>query len=350
MVSPQLNVLSPVPARLWTDLAAHDPYALPEHSLEWVQALSAVRKYLDASRFYEFSDGKQFLLPLVRRTGAAGIGGQLQSYPRSWGMGGVFGPGLQAPHAAAILNDLRSLGMQRVSIHPDPTRWEPWMHGAATVGATIVPRRAHVVDLQGGAEAAFSRMRSTARRGVRKALRSDIRIETGNSLALLNDFFHLLQLSVDRWAEQRNQPPVIARWLSQRRLPFEQLKAQRDFLGDRFVAICAYIGDHPVSCTINLMGKNGNETHGAMDRERIANTRAGDLVRWTAIKHACELGSTVHHLGESGESKALAFSKENYGAQPYDYGEVVLERLPWTSVDRSVRAGVKRVFGTTQEQ
>src|SRR5699024_4866124 len=136
MLFTKMNVLSPVPARLWADLAARDPYALPEHRIEWIQALSASRRYLDASRFYEFPGGAQFLLPLARRTGAGGVGGQLQSYPRSWGMGGVVGPDLEAPHAAMILKDLRSLGMQRVSIHPDPMKWDPWMYAAACVGAT----------------------------------------------------------------------------------------------------------------------------------------------------------------------------------------------------------------------
>lgn len=350
MLSRQVNVISPVPAEMWEAVQLRDPHALPEHSPEWIRALCTARNYCDASRLYEFSDGSEFILPLVRRKGGAGAGGHLQSYPRSWGMGGVLGAGLEEIHAEAILRDLKALGMQRVSIHPDPTKWEPWSHAAASVEATIIPRRAHVVDLTGGAEAAFGRLRSTARRGVRKAKRSALRLETGNSLTLLDSFYKLLRLSVDRWAQQRNQSKPIARWLSRRRLPVEQLRAQRDHLGDRFLIVCAYLGDDPVSCTVNLMGPNGHETHGAMDKDRIGNTRAGDLVRWTAIKHACDLGATVHHLGESGESKALAFSKENYGARPYDYGEIVLEKLPWTRADRILRSSVKRVIGTTQAQ
>lgn len=343
--STAFTVISPAPAETWKDLADRDSHSLPEHSIEWVQALSATGRYLDASRLYEFSDGKQFLLPLVRRRGIAGLGGQLQSYPPARGWGGLVGPGLRSSHAEAVLKDLQSLGAQRVSIYPDPTQWEPWKDAATALGATIMPRSAHVVDLSDGLEAVFGRFNKTSRRAVRKALRSEVRVETGNSTRLLKDFFGLLQLSVDRWAEQRHQPKIIARRLAQYRFPFEDLKMQRDFLGERFVVICAYLGDDPVYANINLIGNNTNETHGAMDQRRIGNSRAGDLVQWRAFQLSSERGCKIHHLGESGESTSLALAKEKYGAQRYDYGEIILERFPWTQIDQGLRTAAKGVIG-----
>lgn len=341
----RFQVRSPVPAPLWEDLAAQDSHSLPEHSLEWIHALEATNRYRDASRLYEFDDGNQFLLPLVRRRGAGLRGQHLQSYPPGRGWGGLVGPGVEAAHAQAVLGDLQSLGMQRVSIYPSPTRWEVWEEAAHLLGATILPRSAHILDLSDGQDAVFQRFNKTTRRGVRTAARSDLRVEVGNSDRLIADFFELLRLSVDRWAEQRNQPKILSRRLARRRFSFDELRLQRDHLQERFVVICAYAQDDPVYASVSLHGRNTNETHSAMDRGRIGNTRAGDLVQWRAIQLSLERGCKIHHLGESGESMSLVRAKEKYGAQRLDYGQIILERFPWTQIDHRFRKVGKRVLG-----
>ena len=83
-----MQVISPAPREAWRSVIADDSEALPEHAPEWVDALCRVGPYVDASRLYAFSDGRRFVLPLVRRTGVTGVGGSLMSYPPSWGMGG----------------------------------------------------------------------------------------------------------------------------------------------------------------------------------------------------------------------------------------------------------------------
>lgn len=65
------------PAELWDaasggcpgSYAVRDPQALPEHALEWVNAICAGGGYGDATRLYEFDDGRRFVLPLVFRRG-----------------------------------------------------------------------------------------------------------------------------------------------------------------------------------------------------------------------------------------------------------------------------------------
>jgi hypothetical protein len=40
---------------------ADDPLALPEHTPEWVDAICAVGPFSNATRLYEFADGRRLL-------------------------------------------------------------------------------------------------------------------------------------------------------------------------------------------------------------------------------------------------------------------------------------------------
>lgn len=128
-----IQVISPAPRDAWRSIVAEDSSALPEHAPEWLDALCRVGPYADATRLYSFSDGRRFVLPLVRRTGVAGLGGWLLAYPASWGMGGLIGHGADSDVIQAVLSDLRALGSQRISIRPDPTRFPEWSSGISAL-------------------------------------------------------------------------------------------------------------------------------------------------------------------------------------------------------------------------
>jgi Acetyltransferase (GNAT) domain len=343
-----ITVRSPVPREEWRAVVAGDPAALPEHAPEWVDALCAVGPYSDASRLYTAPDGRQFVLPLVRRRGPAGIGGWLQSYPPSWGMGGLVGPGATPEVLSAVLHDLADLKVQRVGIRPDPRRWPDWsaaLAGVGTRGLTLIERRAHVIDLTGGAEVAFSRLSKSARRGTRLAERAGVRVELDRSGALLEEYYRLYLTSVDRWAGQQHEPRALAQLRARRRDPLAKLRAMSDQLGKEFVVAMAYVDDQPAFGSITLLGQTAHDARAAMDTDRVAKTCAGDLVQWRTIQLACELGCAAYHLGESGRSASLAQYKEKFGAVPVDYAELRLERLPWTRADQTARTVVKRLIG-----
>jgi len=59
---------------------------------------------------------------------------------------------------------------------------------------------------------------------------------------------------------------------------------------------------------------------------------------------ACLAGCTHFDFGESGASKELAHFKTRFGARPYPYRQYIIERLPLTELDRSLRGVVKRVI------
>jgi hypothetical protein len=175
-----MQVTTPAPREAWRSVIADDSEALPEHAPEWVDALCRAGPYVDASRLYAFSDGRRFVLPLVRRTGVTGVGGTLMSYPASWGMGGVIGRGADQDIIQAVLADLRATRSQRISIRPNPRRFsESWSSAADSV--ILVKRRGHVIDLTGGADVVMRRMHSSARQGVKVARRSGVRIEVDRS-------------------------------------------------------------------------------------------------------------------------------------------------------------------------
>lgn len=338
------TVVTPAPRDTWQRVLSNDRDALPEQAPEWVDALVAGGSYRDASRLYSFADGREVVLPLVRRRGPFGLGGWLQSYPAGWGIGGLVGSDASADIVSEVLGDLNRLGMQRVAIRPDPRRWPTW-DGTLNGGMLAIPRRAHVIDLAGGEDAAWAKLSKSARRGVRAAERAGIRIKTGHSGAHLEDYYGLFLLSVDRWAEQQHEPRALARARARRRDPMNKLQAMARHLGTRFVVTLAYLGDVPLAGAITLFGQTAHDTRSAMDRVQMGSTGAGDLVQWTTIKMACDLACTAYHLGESGRSTTLSQFKEKFGARPHDYAELRLDRLPWSRSDAVARAVVKRILG-----
>jgi hypothetical protein len=345
-----MQVVTPAPREEWRAVVAGDSHALPEHTPEWIDALCADGRYADASRYYVLDDGRTFVLPLVARRGPLGLGGWLQCYPPSWGIGGLVGAEADAAVLRAVLADLRRTRSQRIGIRPDPTRWAHWRdaadaaHGADGAILTI-PRRAHVIDLTRGPDHAFGQFSKSARRGTRIADKAGVRVEIDRTGALLEEYYRLYLLSVDRWAARQHEPRPLARFRARRRDPPTKLRAMADSLGKAFVLAMAFVDDRPAFGSITLFGQTAHDTRAAMDRDLVAKTYAGDLVQWRMIQLACEAGCTAYHLGESGQSASLALFKEKFGARPIDYAELRLERLPWTRTDLWLRSLVKKTLG-----
>ena len=339
-----MQVLTPAPRDEWRSVVAGDRSALPEHAPEWIDALCDSGQYTDASRCYVLADGRQFVLPLVRRTGPRGLGGVLLSYPPAWGIGGIVGAGLDPSVVREVMDDLRSTGAQRISIRPDPTRWPDWRIVADT-SVVVIPRRCHVIDLTGGLDAAWKALSKSARRGVRTAERAGVRVEVDRSGELLEDYYRLYLLSVDRWARRQHEPRSLARLRASRRDPLEKLKKLSRHLRKAFVTTVAYIDGKPAAGSITVIGQTAHDIRAAMDADLVGRTYAGDLLQWTTITLACDLGCSAFHLGESGRSASLAQFKEKFGARSVDYAELRLERLPYTRGDLAIRAIAKHLLG-----
>ena len=342
-----VDVRSPAPREEWRELLALDPFALETQSPEWADAMCVSRHYADASRLYEFANGRRVVLPLLRRT-LGGITVLEASNPLHCGVGGVVAPG--GPRAGEIAAVLADLGRTRVAVrsflpHPlvarrgrtrgrGPIRRgassSPGGHTRSTSTAAWTPSR------RGSGE------RPAAACGTPGAAGSTVECGTGGRL--VDEFYDLMELATRRWARIQHEPP----WLALRRLhhrePRSKFRAIGRHLGDRMQIWLARVDGRPIATILVLRGSNAYYLRGAMDEE-MRNHRANDLLHVTALEDACAAGCRFYYLGDSGWSDTLAAFKERLGAQPYHYAEYRSERLPVTRAERVVKGAVKRVIG-----
>ena len=313
---------------------------------EWIDVVCRAG-YEDASRLYRAADGRRMLLPLVRRRGGLPRPlAPLASLPAAWGMGGLLSDTTPtAADVAHVVGDLRRLGSVQVMVRANPLHAAQWAEATRHTTAIAVPRRAHVLDLAGGADAVWEgRFASSARRAVRKAEALGVEVRRGG-LDLLSDFRSLFELSIVRWAEMQHEPVALAKLRAFRRDPPAKFLHVAEALPHRLRVWVAYDEGEPVAGLIVLLGANASYTRGAMDKEKAGSLRANELLHWSAIREACEAGCRHYHMGETGESVPLARFKEKLGAEPVRYAEYHFERLPIVKSQEAARTVVKHAVG-----
>ena len=342
-----IDVRSPAPREEWRELLALDPLALETQSPEWADAMCVSRHYTDASRLYEFADGRRVLLPLLRRS-LGGIAVLEASNPMHCGVGGVVAAGGPRPaEIAAVLTDLNRRTVAVRSFLPHPLAagaWEDAWSRADPPGGLVVPRRAHTIDLDGGMSAVSARFGKLTRRGVRHARRSGVAVECGTGGRLVDEFYDLMELATRRWARMQHEPA----WLALRRLRHREPRSKfrpsagNSAIGCRSGSPGSTAGRSPRSSC--CAGRTRTTCAGRWTR-RCAATGRNDLLHVTAMEDACAAGCRSYYLGDSGWSDNLAKYKERLGAQLYLYAEYRAERLPVTRAERVAKGAVKRVVG-----
>jgi lipid II:glycine glycyltransferase (peptidoglycan interpeptide bridge formation enzyme) len=261
-------------------------------------------------------------------------------------MGGPVADGpLTEADLAAVARDLAALQSLATTITPNPLHAELWAAATTGLAATPIPRRAHVLDIEGGKDDVWtSRFASSARRAVRKAERAGLEIECGSDERQLAAFGDLFDRSIERWARSQHEPPMLARLRARRRDPPRKFRSIAAAIGPSLRVWVARRDGTPVAAIVVLLGADAHYTRGAMDKELIGPTAANELLHWLAIGEACEAGCRRYHMGETGDSRPLARFKEKLGAQPVPYAEYRFERLPFTRSNAAVRGLVKRAL------
>ena len=221
--------------------------------------------------------------------------------PRSWGSGGLIGPGLDVDVVGAVLDDLKSLRAARVVIRPDPLRDE-WKKATVHREVLASARRAHVVDLSEGVEGVRARLPSLTRRNLRIAEKRGVRIVVDHDGSLLPVYRQLYTMSVARWASKQNEPVALAQWRATRRDPAGKFETIARQMGEAFKLCVAFDGDTPAAAIIVLFGRTASYLRGAMNRDVAAATRANGAaaLHWTAIQAACAAGCSRYHMHETG--------------------------------------------------
>jgi hypothetical protein len=334
--------ISPAPRAEWRAILEHDRDALVTQTPEWTDAVCAVTGMRDASRLYEFGDGRRLVLPAVERARPRRLT-TVASFPPAWGFGGLTGHRPRAGEAAAVLGDLRASRVLAARVRPNPLQQADW---AAIPGVVALPRRAHVVDLAGGFDRVWrERFSKRARNHVRRAEHAGLEIELDTTGRLASVFEALFARSVARWARRQHEPQALARLRARRRDPPGKLARVMAGLGGDGRLWVAWSGGRPAAAILVLQGANAHYTRGAMDEELAGPTRANYLLHARAIEDACHAGCASYHMGESGSSRSLAQFKEAVGGRPHDYAELVVERLPLTAADRLARSAAKAAIG-----
>ena len=338
-----IDSISPAPKDAWEGALRADPLALETQSPAWIEAMCAAGGFEDASRLYETEEGRILILPALRRRLLGGLAVE-GSNPAHCGVGGVVAAGGATPdEIAAVFRDLSERRVLHQSLYPNPLLAAAWAAGAPP-RAIAIPRRAHMLDLDGGfAEVWSSRFSSSTRTGVRKAEREGVTVECDTSGRLVPDFYRLMQQAVARWARAQHEPL----WLAQRRLryrdPSEKFESMARLLGARCRIWLARVDGRPAGAFVILQGVNAYGFRAAMDEE-LRRHHANDLLVRHAVEDACEAGCRYYYMGESGWSASRAAFKERFGARPLPYAEYHLERLPITAAERWLKRMVKRVI------
>ena len=255
-----------------------------------------------------------------------------------------MGPDEVTPEdVAAVLGDLRRRPGIRTVLRPNPLQARAW-ELAQPPGVVVIPRLGHVLDLDGGFEGVWERrFTGGARTAVRKAQRSELRVELDTAGRLVPVFYQLFEKSLDRWARQQHEPLLLSRVRGRRRDPPRKLELLAAALGEQLRIWVAWLGSDPAAAIVVLQGANAHYTLGAMDKALAGPVRANYLLHRHAIEDACRAGCRHYHFGETGSSASLAQFKTRFGAVAHPYAEYRLERCPVTAIDRRMRGAVKRV-------
>ncbi|SDN54771.1 GNAT family N-acetyltransferase [Geodermatophilus sp. DSM 45219] len=340
-----VRVVSPAPRDIWVAVAHDDPHAVPSQTPEWTDWLRRTRGFSDASRLYEFPDGRRLLLPLLART-AAGVTVTEESMPYGFGYGGplVAGGRVTLAEARAVLADLARRPVLRAGLVPNPLVAGTWS-AAAPGGALRVPSLCHVLDLEGGFDHVWSkRYRQDARRKVRRAEKQSLEVHQVRDSSLVDTFAELNRRCVDRWAQQRHQPLWLAHLVERRRDRVGQLASALAALGSAVTGWTAHLEGEAVAAYVAVQHREQAWFWmSAMDQGLAGRTNAGALLQSLAIEAACRAGARWFQLGESDPGSGVARFKAGFGATPTSYDTLRFERLPLTTATDRLRAVVGHV-------
>jgi hypothetical protein len=332
-------VISPAPREAWWRIVGSSDDVTAFQTPAWLDCVCEAG-WEDASRLYDLDGGRQLVLPLVRRRRLPQAMRVEASLPDGWGYGGIVASDrpVDARDVGLVLADVSRSAALRTSLKAGPLAADSW-RAAAPADLAPIPHVVHVLDLAGGFTRVWEdRFTNARRRGVRKAERAGLEIESGNSERLVQAFCDVYGLWLDRRARERRKPPLhlAARWLEERREPRHRVRLVAERLNEACRVWVAWLDGAPAAAiVVHHQGPHAFYWRGAMVKELAAPTRASELLQRLAIEDAIDAGCRYYHMGESGGVASLIEFKERFGARAVEYPEYRIERLPLTSsVDR----------------
>jgi hypothetical protein len=323
-----VDIVSPTPRAEWVKVLADDPNATVYQTPTWLEAALRASGGVDVSRLYRLSDGRQLVLPMLRRTRLPGLWFD-DAYP-GLGSGGLLASeGLRSSDVQLVLTDTLDSPAASTRIKANHDTTDTWEAGLIK-GVNHFFRRVEILDLRGGySEVWEQRFRSSARRAIRKAERAEVEVEKDTSSQAVRTFYDLYLTWTDQRAEESGVPKWLARSAARRREPLKRFEAIATMTGDMCRIWVARYRDEPIASIITLVfGRHAVYWRGCSNKALAGPLRANNLLQHFAIEDACLAGCQYYSFGESGGVTSLIHFKETFGATPRRAIEVRLER-PW---------------------
>lgn len=280
-------------------------YATYFHSREWAELWRrhSGGRLRPAPLRFEFSDGRNAVLPLSARVGRLGLVHGWESSPAGTYGGWISADALTAGHVAETVE---RLGREC----PDLTwRVNPFFEPRDYVsGVAGTADTTHVLDLAQGYEAIAASWKagggSTARK-IRKAERSGVSVRPAASEADWSDYVACYEASLARWGEtvsSRYEPEFfeILRLMASPHVRLWLATVEGEVAAG---ALCFRARDHVVYW------------HGA-SREEHFDKRPVNLLMAEIIRHACTAGLRWFDFNPSGGHEGVAAFKASFGAAP----------------------------------
>jgi Acetyltransferase (GNAT) domain len=289
-----VEMISPAPRDIWRGVLRDDPGATALQTPEYLDAVVTGTGATDASRFYQLREGRQLVLPLVRRRSALGRHRD-DGYPGEYGDGGMLATGgLLTDDVRAVLQNLsgESLRLWIRGIHQTGEQWS----AGALPGVTEQRRRVEVLDLGSRSVGDLDAIRTTrlteeARELRRRAAGLGVEVEqdtTGRLIPVVDDIYRA------RRRARRAEPDLRIADVAAR-------------MGRACRVFVAWRCGRPVAASIMLVhGQHATVWHTIGVGEPAAPAGTDLLLRATAIEDAARSGCRDIGLGPAGDGPDLS--------------------------------------------
>ena len=319
-----VEMASPAPRDIWLGVLRDDPGATALQTPEYVDAVASATGGTDVSRFYQLRDGRQLVLPLVRRRSRSGL--PLDAgYAGGYGHGGMLATGgLLAEDVRTVVQDLRERSV-RLRIGGAHHTSEQWSAGVQP-GVTEERRCAEVIELDqdyAGDIGAFrtAQFRPETRQKLSRAVRLGVEVEKGTGSRLIPVFYDIHRARVER-VIPRSEPLSVP---GRRAEPYEMFATVAAMTGEACRVFIAWYRGRPIAASILLVhGQHATVWGSYSIRELAAPMTAKLLTQVTAIEDAVSSGCRFIDLGPSGDVE-LEHDKNSLGASPRSVVDLRIE-------------------------
>jgi lipid II:glycine glycyltransferase (peptidoglycan interpeptide bridge formation enzyme) len=321
----QIKFIDPLCDADWDRLVVSHPDYSFFHSSAWAKVLC--KTYGHEPLYLHFSqDGETVaLVPMMEvrspLTGRRGVCLPFTDFcgPLLFGEGG----------AAMVLDRLSTLARER--------KWKHFeIRGGRTLDVSAKPAIAfygHTLDLRDGEEALLARLKSSVRRALRKAERSDLIIEVSRTREATLEFYRLHTHTRKR----HGLPPQPESFFLN--IYEEIIKSGLGFIN------LASSGSRPVAGAVFFhLGKKAVYKFGASD-EAGQEARGNNRIMWEAIRFLARAGAESLHFGRTSlENDGLRRFKLTWGTE-----EETIEYLKFDTAAKTWVGGRDNVAGFHSE-